>query len=149
MAQRGLAAVTFQPYQPREALAQSLSAADVHLISLQPALEGLVVPSKIYGVMAAGRPGIFIGDADGEVARVLAQHRCGRVVAQGDPHGLARAIREMAVDETETEAMGQRARQAFEAEFDKPHAVGRWASLVRELCDAGGVVASDAKDAPR
>ena len=54
--------VRFEPYQPRERLAESLSVADVHLVSLRPELEGLIVPSKFYGIAAAGRPAIFIGD---------------------------------------------------------------------------------------
>src|SRR5262245_3258216 len=65
---RGLRSVQYQPYQPRDRLADSLSAADVHIVSLRPALEGLVVPSKFYGIAAAGRPTIFIGDKDGEIA---------------------------------------------------------------------------------
>jgi glycosyltransferase involved in cell wall biosynthesis len=50
--------VLFRPYQPRERLAESLSVADLHLVSLDPAFEGLVWPSKIYGIEAAGRPWI-------------------------------------------------------------------------------------------
>ena len=61
--------VKFLGYQPREALALTLRVPDVHLISLKPALEGLIVPSKLYGVLAAGRPVIFVGRVDGEVAQ--------------------------------------------------------------------------------
>ncbi len=62
VAESGLTNFRFERYQPREALADSLSAADVHLTSLLPELEGLIVPSKIYRILAAGRPAIFIGD---------------------------------------------------------------------------------------
>src|SRR5262245_8867122 len=65
---RGLTSVQFKPYQPRALLAQSLSVADVHLVSLRPELEGLIVPSKFYGICAAGRPTLFIGDGD-EIGR--------------------------------------------------------------------------------
>ena len=52
-------------------------AADVRLVSLLPELEGLIVPSKVYGILAAGRPAIFIGDTHGEVATLLHAHGCG------------------------------------------------------------------------
>ena len=68
----------FQPDQPREQLAESLSVADVHLISLRPELEGLIVPSKYYSVAAAGRPAIFIGDPKGEIATILQRSQTGR-----------------------------------------------------------------------
>ena len=132
-ASRGIAGVTFQPYQPRATLAQSLSAADVHIVSLQPALEGLIVPSKIYGIMAVGRPTIFIGDTDGEVARMLERYTCGRVVAQGDSAGLARALMELAGDPDGTARMGARARQALLMDYDKPLAVDSWADVLRDL----------------
>ena len=137
VAGRGLRSVIFKPYQPRERLAQSLSVADVHLVSLQPAMEGLIVPSKIYGIMAAGRPCIFIGDVDGEVARMIERHGCGRVVAQGDAAGLARTLRDMAADTRQTRQMGERARQALMAEFDQSIAVERWTRMLQEVGSPG------------
>jgi glycosyltransferase involved in cell wall biosynthesis len=133
---RGLTSVLFKPYQPRDRLAESLSAADVHLISLRRELEGLIVPSKFYGIAAAGRPAIFIGDGDGEIARLLAKHRCGRAIAQGDGVGLARNGLELAANPALCQKMGKRARQAFEAEFDKPLAVARWESLLLTVAGA-------------
>ena len=68
---RGLTNVQFRPYQPRERLAQSLGACDAHLVTLRPELEGLVLPSKFYGIIAAGRPVLFVGAADGEIASLV------------------------------------------------------------------------------
>jgi glycosyltransferase involved in cell wall biosynthesis len=90
----------------------------------------LIVPSKFYGIAAAGRPAIFIGDGDGEIARLLAKHRCGFAVAQGDGIGLARAGLELAANPKLCQQMGEQARQAFETEFDKPLAVARWERLL-------------------
>ena len=132
-ARRGLDCVRFEPYQPRELLAQSLSAADVHLASLRPELEGLIVPSKFYGIAAAGRPCLFIGDADGEIARLLERHQCGLTVATGDGAGLAEAVLALAANRSECRLLGERARRAFEAELDLPIAVERWDRLSREL----------------
>ena len=137
VSERELDEVTFKSYVRREDLAESLSAPDVHLVSLRPEMEGLVVPSKIYGIAAAGRPAIFIGDADGEVARIIAHHDFGRSVAQGDGAALARAILDMAEEPAACREMGKRARQAFEAEFDKPAAVDRWHKLLDDLTSLG------------
>ncbi len=134
--QRGLTSVLFKPYQARDQLAESLSAVDVHLVSLRPELEGLIVPSKFYGIAAAGRPAIFIGDRNGEIARLLAKHRCGRAIAQGDGVGLARAGLELATNPALCQQMGKRAREAFEAEFDKPLAIARWESLLLNVAGA-------------
>ena len=79
-AKRGLDNLMFQPYQPREMLKFSLGAADAHLVVLRPDLEGLIVPSKTYGCLAAGRPVIFMGDPQGEIGRMLAGVRCGAVM---------------------------------------------------------------------
>jgi glycosyltransferase involved in cell wall biosynthesis len=125
--------VRFEPYQPDSRLAESLSAADVHIVSLLPDLEGLIVPSKFYGIAAAGRPTIFIGDTDGEIARLLARHGCGYSVAVGDVAALVRAINDLAADPHKAKAMGERARRAFRAEFDKSAAIGQWAELLDEL----------------
>ncbi len=65
--------VHFLPYQPQDHLSESLSAPDVHLVTLDPACEGLVFPSKLYGVASAGRPVIFLGDATGSIGSLLPQ----------------------------------------------------------------------------
>jgi colanic acid biosynthesis glycosyl transferase WcaI len=131
-----LSSVRFKPYQPSALLAQSLSAADVHLVSLRPELEGLIVPSKFYGIAAAGRPTIFIGDKEGEIARLIARHECGRTVAVGDGAGLARTILDLAADPVGCLRMGEHARRTFDDEFDKPIAIARWESLLHEIASA-------------
>jgi glycosyltransferase involved in cell wall biosynthesis len=128
--QRGLTTVMFQPYQPRERLAESLSVADVHLISLRPELEGLIVPSKYYSVAAAGRPAIFIGDANGEIANILRRNDTGTVVAVGDGEGLASAVLDYAQDRWKASAHGTRARQLFDQRFDFPFALAAWEQVI-------------------
>lgn len=136
VARRGLADVMFQPYQPRARLAESLSVADVHLISLQPAMEGLIVPSKLYGVLAAGRPAIFIGAADGEVAQVLRRHDCGESVRPGDGPALAGLVRSLSAAPERAAAMGRNAHAAFTQTYDRPFALARWRTLFDRM--AGG-----------
>ena len=60
--------VIFQPYQKRELLELSLNVPDVHWVTLDPLMEGSIVPSKFYGILAAGKPTIFVGDPNGELA---------------------------------------------------------------------------------
>jgi glycosyltransferase involved in cell wall biosynthesis len=133
LAHRGLNGAIFKPYQPRQRLAESLSAIDVHLVSLRPELEGLIVPSKFYGIAAAGRPAIFIGDRDGEIARLLRKHGSGLTVAQGDGAALAQAVLELAGNATLRHQMGKRARAAFDAGFNKTTAVARWEQLLLDV----------------
>lgn len=134
---RGLSSFVFKPYQQRERLRDSLSAPDVHLVSLRPELEGLVVPSKFYGVAAAGRPTIFIGAPDGEIAQILRQHDCGCVVRQGDGAGLATCIRELRDDPNLRRRLGENARRVFEQRFDKHIALESWCRLLDELACGG------------
>jgi glycosyltransferase involved in cell wall biosynthesis len=129
---RGLDNVLFRPYQPRERLAQSLSVPDLHVVSLQPALEGLIVPSKFYGITAAGRPTLFIGDTDGEIARLLQANRCGAAAAVGDAEGVVRAIRALARNPEEARAQGRNARIAFEQQYTRERALAAWRRVLRD-----------------
>src|SRR5437016_3559009 len=86
--------VLFLYYQNRDVLPQSLSAADVHVVGLAAGLAGYVVPSRLYGILAVGRPVIAAADADSETAQVVEQVGCGIVVPPGRPELLARAARD-------------------------------------------------------
>ncbi len=114
----GLTELIFKPYQPREKLADSLGAADVHLASLRPELEGLIVPSKIYGSLAAGRPVVFIGAEDGEIGQLVRRENLGFVAKPGKDAELADVLLKLRDDEPLRVEMGARARRVFEAQFD-------------------------------
>lgn len=122
----GLRNFHFLPPQPREQLAQTLAAADVHLACLLPNLEGLVVPSKVYGILAAGRPLVFIGAVDGEVAHLVRSIRCGEVVATGDAQGLADNLRALRAHPELRADMAQRARTAFMDRYTAESACQKW-----------------------
>lgn len=127
---RSLRNFRFEPYQPREALSDSLAAGNVHLISLRPELEGLIVPSKLYGILAAGRPVVFIGDPDGELARLIATMEVGVSVRSGDAGALCRALRALRDDEARRVRMGIRARELFEERYTLAAAVDRWRQVL-------------------
>src|SRR5262249_12920647 len=123
----------FLPYQERRLLKLSLGAADIHLISLRPELEGLIVPSKLYGIAAAGRPIIAITAFEGEVARLVRRHDCGAVVAPGDGDLLAGTLRRLQADPGRLAEMGHHARAMLDAHFTRRDAFARWQSLLEEV----------------
>lgn len=133
---RGFRRFVFRDYAPREALSESLSAADVHFVSLRPEMEGLVVPSKIYGIAAAGRPVIAIAAAEGEVAALVAHHRFGLIVRPGDSAGFAAAITSLRDDAGLRIEMGRNARALVDGVAAKRAVLSRWRSLLTEI--AGG-----------
>lgn len=129
---RGLKNVVLAPYQPREKLDQSLSCADVHLASMIPGAEGTIVPCKLFGIMAAGRPAVFIGHPASELARVIEEHECGAVIEPGDVDGLVSLIRELTDDIEKRERLGSNARGALSAAYSRERACEQW----RELLEA-------------
>jgi glycosyltransferase involved in cell wall biosynthesis len=132
-ADRALKSIAFQPYQPRNRLSESLSAADVHIVALRPELEGLIVPSKFYGVAAAGRAAIFIGAPDGEIPRVIARGACGVTIASGDSEALVRAVIFLASDPKRCREMGKRARALCVELYSKTNAIDGWNELLHDV----------------
>jgi glycosyltransferase involved in cell wall biosynthesis len=115
---RRLSNVSFLPFQPYEHLARSLSAADLHLVTMEPEAEGLVVPSKMYGALAAGRPALFLGPEKSEAARLVREQDCGAVLANPSGSSLTAAIQTWH-EHPDIESAGRRARSAVEDGFDR------------------------------
>ena len=128
---RGLSNFRLRPYQPKERLGETLALANVHLVSLNPNLEGLIVPSKFYGIAAAGRPTIFIGAEHGEIGRILEENGCGFTVTLGDGEALTERILALAGDRDLCASLGARARATFERQWDKEQALTQWEALLR------------------
>lgn len=126
--------VVFLPYQPKDQLSASLGAADLHVIGLRRGLAGAIVPSKVYGVMAAGRPFVAGLEADSEVDLLIREHGCGIRVDPGDPTALADAIRRArGLDLT---AMGAAGRTAVVERYDRKIATGAYRELLELVADA-------------
>lgn len=128
----GLKNVTFLPYQLREKLENSLSASHVSLVSLENGAKGLSVPSKLYGIMASGRPAIAIVPADSEVALTLREFDCGIVTPPKDVFGLVKAIRCLMDHEQERKEMGERAYKAFLENFTVARCAERYMELIKQ-----------------
>jgi glycosyltransferase involved in cell wall biosynthesis len=126
-------AVRFLAYQEREVVPLSLSSADVHFVGLVRGLAGYVVPSRLYGILAAGRPVIASADEESETAKLVAEVGCGVVVPPGRPDVVARVIRDAHDGRYDLDEMGRRGREYVVREADRVRAVGRYSSLLSEL----------------
>lgn len=120
-------------YQSRERLDHSLSTADVHLATMIPGAEGLIVPCKLFGIMAASRPTIFIGAPSSELALVLREHEAGIIIQPGDVDALVSALRELAEDPARPQAMGENARRALADAYSREAACERWRNLLEQV----------------
>ncbi len=127
--------VFFLPYLPREALAAQLAAADVHLISQLPAFTGLVVPSKLYGVLAIGRAAAVVAPQTAEVAQVVNESGCGAVFEPGAAGGAALAdwLVGLAADRTEVGRLGQAALAAHAQTHAPALRLAQWVNLLESL----------------
>ncbi len=133
----GLPNIDLRPYVPRSDLGGSLTAGDVHLITLRERMPGLVTPSKIYGIMAAGRPTIYVGPADGDVAHIVDGGGCGVRVPNGDVDGLVAAVLGYARDETRRLSEGERARVLFDERYTRELGVEAFRGLIEGLARPG------------
>ncbi len=125
--------IAFRPYQKMEMLAQSLSVPDVHWISLRPELEGLIVPSKLYGVLAVARPVVFVGDEQGEVARIIAEAECGASFSPGAGAELAAYLAELGADAELRQRLGASGRAYLERHLRRSSRIGEWRDLLAGL----------------
>jgi len=129
---RGVGNVRFLPFQPREHLRWTYASSDVCLVSLKPGLAGYIVPSKLYPILAAGRPYVAAVEASSEVAALTTTHGCGVITTPGDSAALAAAILALAGDPSRRRAMGARARDAA-ALFARDRQVSAHAQVLREV----------------
>jgi colanic acid biosynthesis glycosyl transferase WcaI len=136
VARERLSNFIFQDFQPVEMLSDSLAAADIHLVSLLPAMEGLIVPSKLYGIFAAGRPAVFIGDPGGDIPTMLRANSCGICIPIGNSELLASELVGLCEAPQRVAAMGQAARRLALECYTSEHAVRDWLSLLAAVAPA-------------
>jgi len=134
-------------YQPRERLGDLLAAADVHLVSMLPAWSGLVSPSKFYGAAGVGRPVVFIGPAESEIARTIEETGCGQRVEPGDGEGLARLLRDLADDPERRRSMGEAGGRLASTTVSRAACTARIAAIVEGAEGAENNVAMPGDDA--
>lgn len=136
-ANRGLENIVFRPFQHRSRLRQTLGVADLHVVALKPGLDGLIVPSKLYGALAAGRPVLFLGSTDSEVSKLLEAHDCGTTADPDDVTLITETIIAYAADPERCRQQGENARRLFEEAFTRDIAVSAWSELLDALARSG------------
>ena len=129
-AARRLPNIRLIDHQPAAQLSYSLGIGDVHFVSVRQGFEGLVVPSKAYGIFAAGRPTIYQGSARGEVARLINEHNLGMVIPQGEPRALASAILDLRNSESTRLAQGRCARQLVCEQATRKQALEQYCAVL-------------------
>jgi colanic acid biosynthesis glycosyl transferase WcaI len=105
-------------------------------VGLAPGLGGFIVPSRLYGILAAGRPVIAAADRNSETAQLVEAVGCGVVVPPGQPTSLARVIRAAYDGELPLDEMARRAREFAVAETDRMVAIGRYRTLLNAVVEA-------------
>jgi len=128
----GLANVRFLPYQPRAAIGDAFASADAFVVSLKRGLAGYIVPSKLYGILAAGRPYVAAVDEDSEVAAITRHYNCGLLAEPGDPQDLADKILRLYHDPHLARRLGANARLAA-LSFDRKLQVRAYYELFRRI----------------
>jgi glycosyltransferase involved in cell wall biosynthesis len=123
---------TLLPPVAADDLADALASSDAHFVSLDQSFDGLVLPSKLYGVAAAGRPIVFCGAPNGEVARLLHAFGAGIAVAQGDSAALAAAIESLR-ETTLRESLAAGARALLASQGLAAEMLERWVALIESL----------------
>ena len=141
----GLSNIQLLESFPRDLLHASLSVADVHLISMRPEMNGIVVPGKLYGAMAAGRPVVFVGPDHCETADTIKSAGCGLTFPTGDATALVAALELLASDRSLRRRMGERARSAFLAHHERRLCCSRWSDLIEETIDHRGQVTTESE----
>ena len=131
--QEKLESVRFLRYQNKEHLRYSLSAGDIHLVTLRSKMEGLSVPSKVYGIMAVGRPVVFIGPDGSEVASLVRESGCGEVFSPQESEKAALAILHLVQDYRRRENLGSAGRRYFESFLDKRCAIQRFQTVFQDM----------------
>lgn len=128
--ERRLPNVVFQPPQPRDKLALTLGVGDVHFVTLRDGCEDLVFPSKFYGIAAVGRPMLFIGPAQSELARLIANHNLGGAFTAGDIPAMVTLLRTWRNHATLPQSIGQQALAYHQNHPGLPAAAISWKLLL-------------------
>ena len=130
-AAHNLANVKFAPFRPVGQIAQVMMAGDVHIVTVKRGLEGVVVPSKLYSILAAGRPIIVVAPAECDAARIVVESGCGVAADPDDPAAVAAAIRELSAQPARLAEMGRRARETA-AKYARVDELKRFVAIVED-----------------
>lgn len=118
------------PYFPREQLNDSLGMGDVHLVTMREGMQGVAVPCKLYGIMAAGRPAIFVGPEDADTALQIKAAEGGEVIGVEDVDGFVGVVKKMVEDREMVRQKGEAGRAYFMGHHEKNVCCEAWRALL-------------------
>jgi glycosyltransferase involved in cell wall biosynthesis len=125
--------IKFLPFQPLERLSESLSIADISLMGIYPENEGVIMPSKLYSLLAIGKPIICVADPESEVVKILKQAKAGIQSSVIDPKELAGKILEIIDNQEKAIAMGKNGRKYFLEHFERKLITRQWNSILNKM----------------
>jgi len=131
----GISNVRFLPFFPGNKIPSVLAAADAHLITVKRGLEGVVVPSKMYGILAAGKPIVAVAPEETDVARLGVRQGFGIVADPDRPEQLVAAVRELAENRERLKEMGIAAKEAAR-DYDRGKELQKFVQITGRV--AGG-----------
>jgi glycosyltransferase involved in cell wall biosynthesis len=129
---KGCRAVRFLPFRPLEQVSYVLAAADMHVVTIRRGLEGVVMPSKLYPILAAGRPVLAVAPEESDVVRIVRRTGCGVVGDPDDPASVASALQQVYRDSARLAWMGQRARE-IAPEYDREKQLQLFTQMIEEV----------------
>lgn len=130
--------VRFLPFRPVQQVPHVMMAGDLHIITVKRGLEGVVVPSKLYSTLAAGRPVLVVAAPESDAARIVTSTGCGRSADPDDPMAVAVAIRELRSDPARLVEMGRRARGTAK-NYARVDELNRFVGVVEEAVSASRI----------
>jgi glycosyltransferase involved in cell wall biosynthesis len=127
--------VKFAPFRPVEQIAHVMMAGDLHIITVKRGLEGVVVPSKLYSTLAAGRPVLVVAPPECDAARIVVESGCGLAADPDDPAAVAAAIKELRAQPARLVEMGRRARETA-AKYARVDELERFVAIIESTAKA-------------
>ncbi|MGH9728749.1 MAG: glycosyltransferase, partial [Candidatus Acidiferrales bacterium] len=129
---RGSATVRFLPFRPPEEIPCVMAAGDLHIVTVRRGLGGVVVPSKLYSILAAGRPILAVAPEDTDVARIVRAADCGLVADPDKASEVAAAIQTLKSDPVRLATMGERARKAAQ-NYARVKELEKFVAIIEEV----------------
>ena len=127
----GLPNVRFLPFRPPEEIPHVMMAGDIHIVTVRRSLAGVVVPSKLYSILAAGRPVLTIAAPECDASRIVTSAECGVVVDPDEPAAVAQAIRSLRDAPVRLATMASHARDVAQS-YARVKELDRFAAIVEE-----------------
>jgi glycosyltransferase involved in cell wall biosynthesis len=140
--------VSLAGFAPEAGLAKRLAAADIHLVSLRPEWSGLVVPSKFFGALAAGRPVLFAGPRDAAIAGWIEEHGVGWVLDEDSRDAVAERLRSLAAAPEALADLQRHCHRVYQEHFSRRRVMDEWHRELLGVLRRGTEPDHDAMDAP-